>query len=542
MPFTPAQFQHYQLAQAIGKPEGEGEEFDVVIVGAGPAGLSAAIRLTQLAKERNLGDLKIAVLEKAAAPGEHTLSGAVINPLGLKRLFPDLSEQELPGRPVPGERVFFMTGSQALRIPVPPFMKNDGNRIVSLGETVRWLAQKAEEAGVSIFPGFPVGSLLTDGQKVIGVHTVDRNLGPKSERRPNSEPGMDINARVTILAEGVRGRLARAYWEWQKVPSRIPQVYSTGVKELWEVPAAPQHIIHTLGWPLEQSMFGGTFLYPLTDTLVSLGIVVSLDHPATDFDPHFLLQKAKTHKLFRGILEDGRRLEWGAKAIPEGGYYALPERLSGDGVVVLGDSAGLVNVAALKGVHYAMLSGILAAEAIADALAAKDSSAAKLAAYDRALQSSVIRRDLYRMRNFRQAFASGLYLGTPRAALAYAMGGWAPGEPHGHHPDNQAPRKTRSISYPKPDGKLVFDKPDSVGLTRNKTRGDMPNHLTVAAGITPEAARFYSHICPAGVYELDKDGKLLVNPSNCVDCMTTDVVLAPWSPREGGSGAHYNRL
>ena len=540
--FTPSQFQPALSPQIVTEPSPEFEEFDVLIVGAGPGGLSAAIKLAQLAEELDRGELRIGVVEKAERVGDHTLSGAIINPSAFRELFPDTPLEELPfARPVTKDRLYLLTERNAIPLPAPPLMKNHGNYVASLCEVVRWLAARATELGVMVFTGFPATSLLVEDSKVVGVRTGDRNRGREGEQLPNFEPGMDLRASVTVLAEGTRGRLTEALLSFQNTTRQNPQVYAIGVKELWETKAAPDAVTHTMGWPLGRGHFGGTFMYPMSDTLVSLGLVVGLDNHSASFDPHFLLQEAKTHPFFRKVLEGGERVEWGAKTIPEGGYYALPSRLSGDGVVVIGDGAGFVNVPTLKGVHYAMHSGILAARAIASALKVQDFSSSALSEYDHLVRESFITRDLHLTRNMRQAFQNGLYRGMLKFGLMYLMRGWWPGR-LAPLDDSHLGRFADEKSYPKPDGKLTFSKADSVGQSGNVTRDDVPLHLTLADNVPVEVARFYASLCPAEVYEVTDEGKLRINPSNCIDCMTTDILAGRWAPREGGSGARYRRL
>ncbi len=528
------------------RPGPEAEPLDVVFVGAGPAGLAGAIELSRLVAEGNeagdgVGDVMIGVLEKAEALGDHNLSGAVVNPRSFQEMFPGMSWSDLPLRqPVDREAVYFLTERNHLRIPAPPTMRNHGNHIASICEVVRWLGERAEELGVMILPGFPADGLLVDGDDVIGVRTAPRGLDRDGRPAGGSYmPPMDLTARVTVLSEGTRGALSQAYLDWQDVGSTNPQIYSLGVKELWEVPRPLDRIIHTMGWPLMKDGFGGTFAYPLADDLVALGLVVSLDYSNARLDVHGLLQRIKHHPLFRRILEGGELVEWGAKTIPEGGYHSLPERRHGSGICIVGDAAGYVDVASLKGIHYAMHSGILAARAIYAALKADDTSEAGLAPYTSAVDDSFIARDLKRNRNMRLAFKSGFFLGGAKASLATVTGGRALGGVIPTETDAAEPKSMGEAV--EVAGPLAVSKVDAVFKSGNQTRDDIPSHLTPGEDIPPEVAEMYVHLCPAGVYERDGD-QLRVNAPNCVDCKATDVLGPRWAPREGGSGPQYRRM
>jgi len=547
--FRPAQYQPpLPLDRLILKDGAEGAgdrmELDVLIVGAGPAGLACAIELARLA-QREGTDRNIGVLEKAESLGEHSLSGAVVNPRAFRELFPDLNDGDFPFRgPVGKERVALLTSRRAITLPTPPTMHNAGNYVASLCEIVRWMGDRATALGVNLFTGFPAASLLVDGRGVAGVRTAATGLDRDGRPLSNYMAPNDLTAKVTALAEGTRGTLSQAWLEWQAVRSENPQIFALGVKEIWETKRPLDSIVHTLGWPVPTDAFGGSFMYPLEPNLVALGLVVGLDYRNAALDVHELLQRMKLHPLFRQYLEGGELVEWGAKTIPEGGYYAVPARRAGDGVVLLGDSAGFVDVPSLKGIHYAMQSGIFAARAIRAALKAGDASAARLADYDRLVNASFIMNDLYRTRNMRLAFKDGFYAGGMKAALMTLTGGRFPGGRIAMEPDAEVQRRLTPASrpgLPTPDGRLTFSKVDAVFKSGNATRDTIPIHLVVGKDVPTAVAEFYARMCPAGVYELAQ-GALRVNAPNCVDCKATDVLGPRWTPREGGSGPKYKRM
>lgn len=530
------------------EPPGEDAlQMDVLIVGGGPAGLACAIELARLGRHDaaaggNLGELQIAVLEKAGALGEHCLSGAVINPRALRELFPDLTDADLPFRkPVTDESVYFLTAGRAQRIPTPPTMHNRDFYTASLCEVVRWLGDRAEQLGVNLFPGFPVDALLVDGPAVLGVRTTPSGLDRSGKPSSVYTSPTDVTGRVTVLAEGTRGMLSQAWRKWQRVPSANPQIFALGVKEVWRLARPLDRVVHTVGWPLPTDAFGGSFLYPLGEDQVALGLVVGLDYRQASLDVHELLQRLKLHPLIQPYVQGGALLEWGAKTIPEGGYYALPERRVGDGLLIVGDAAGFVDVPSLKGVHYAIQSGIYAARATFAALQRGESSMSALAEYDHLVNGSYIVSDLYRTRNMRLAFKDGLYRGGARAGLMTMTGGRFPGGRIAARRDAEVPRALVDAEPFTPDGTLTIGKLDAVFASGNATRDTIPSHLLVGPDITPAVAEFYAHMCPAGVYEREGDG-LRVNPANCVDCKATDDLGPRWTPREGGSGPRYRLM
>ena len=518
-------------------PSAEALEMDVTIVGAGPAGLACAIELARLGP-----DLSIAVLEKAESLGEHNLSGAVVNPRAFRELFPDLEDSNFPFRGhVDAESVYFLTAGRALRIPTPPTMHNRGYFTASICEMVRWLGERAEEKGVNLFAGFPVDSLLVEGERVRGVRTTPSGLNRDGMPGSSYTAPTDVTSRVTVLADGTRSPLSQAWREWRGVGSANPQIFALGVKEVWEVKEPLDRVIHTLGWPLPTDAFGGSFMYPLGQNQVAVGLVVGLDYHRAALDVHEMLQRMKLHPVFRERLAGGTLLEWGAKTIPEGGWYALPERRQGDGLVVVGDSAGFVDVPSLKGIHYAMQSGMFAARAIHAALAAGDAASAGLADYDAMVNGSYIADDLRRTRNVRLAFTDGLWLGGMKAGLMIATGGRIPGGRIEVEPDAAVPRETGAPDPFTPDNQLTFGKLDAVFKSGNATRDTIPSHLIVGQDVDGAVADFYTHVCPAGVYERVGD-ELRVNAPNCVDCKATDVLGPRWTPREGGSGPKYRLM
>lgn len=552
-------------SEAIGTPSGpvdERIEVGFLIVGAGPAGLAAAIRLGQLAEEHpetaeRLGDVPVAVLEKGKAAGSHLLSGAVVNPRGLQRLFKDRKRlDELPfyGE-VHGESVLFLTKKRALRIPTPPTMANHRNQIASLSRLGRFLAEEAEELGVTILPETAAETLLVDGGRVVGVRTGDKGRGRGGEELPNFEPGSDITARVTILSEGTQGHLTGAALDRFGLRGESPQVWALGVKEVWKVARPLRQVVHTMGWPLRPGRsyreFGGSFIYPLGEDLVTIGMVVGLDYRDAALSVHDLLQELKTHPRVRKILEGGERVQWGAKTIPEGGFVALPKKFHAPGLLLTGDGVGLVNVPALKGIHYAVESGRLAAEAAWRTLAPGTSSREALATYDYAIRASFIWSDLREVRNMRQAFGRGFYVGGALAGAMTATKGKFPRGNMETEPDAAQSMfsSDRAKSYPAPDGKLIFDKLSSVFASGNRTRDDQPNHIRVQTKVPRDLALAWEHMCPAQVYEVgatdgkDEDGNETVEvklaPSNCVQCGAITAKGGRLTPPEGGSGPEY---
>jgi electron-transferring-flavoprotein dehydrogenase len=543
-------------------PADERIDVGVLVVGAGPAGLAAAVRLGQLLEERpdvrkRLGEVPVAVLEKGKGPGAHLLSGAVVNPRALRQLFPGMHTEDMPFRGrVVREGLYYLTSKRALRVPAPPTMWNHGNYVASLSELGRWLAERAEELGAAVVPETAAQKLLVSGGRVVGVRTGDRGRGRGGEELANFEPGSDMSARVTILAEGTQGHLTGVAMSRFGIASK-PQVWALGVKEVWEVARPLNRVMHTMGWPLRGARkyreFGGSFIYPLGETMVAIGMVVGLDHRDATVSVHDLLQELKSHPFVRRILADGRRVEWGAKTIPEGGFLALPDRFHFPGGMIAGDGAGLVNVPALKGIHYAMRSGMLAAEAAFRAVSPGQTAwtPGALESYDESLRESYIWKDLERVRNLRPAFRYGFVGGALVAGAALNSLGKLPPRDLRLEPDADAPMfiGERHESYPRPDGELFFDKLSSVYLSGVRTRDDAPNHIRIDRKVRREVAEAWVRMCPAHVYELGGDASpagnvvtVEVTPSNCVQCGAITAKGGRLTPPEGGDGPEYKLM
>jgi electron-transferring-flavoprotein dehydrogenase len=536
-------------------PPDERIDVGVLIVGGGPAGLAAAIRVGQLLEERpelaeRLGEVPVAVLEKGKSPGSHALSGAVVNPRSLRTLFPGMQAGEMPfALPVEHEAVYFLTQRGHLRIPAPPQMRNERNYCASVSRLSRWLAERAEELGVTIVPETSATKLLVSGGRVVGVRTGDRGRGRHGEELPNFEPGTDVVGRVTILAEGTLGHLTRAAVE-RFGTAGAPQIFALGVKEVWEVARPLDRIVHTVGWPLRLGRrhreFGGSFVYPMGENLVALGLVVGLDYGDPSLSVHDLLQQLKTHPLLRKLLQGGTRVAWGAKTIPEGGLQSLPRRLSVPGALIAGDAAGFVNVPALKGIHYAIESGRLAAETAVAAVAAGSTAwtPGALDGYDEAVRRSFIWADLRRNRNLRPAFTYGFAVGSALAGAATASFGRFPRGDLKVHADAEAPLAApQPRRYPAPDGALTFDKLSSVYLSGNRTRDDAPNHIRIQREVPRRLAEAWVAMCPAQVYEIaDGEGELVtveITASNCVQCGAITAKGGRLTIPEGGDGPDY---
>ena len=542
-----------------------------MIVGGGPAGLSAALRLSQLQQQKGGEPLAIAVLEKAREAGAHMLSGAVLDPSALRELVPDFREKGAPlAAEVHDEEVYFLTESSKLALPIiPPPLRNHGNYIISLNQFVRWLTGLVEAAGIDFFSGFAGQDILMDGARVAGVRTGDRGISRHGEQKPTFEPGVDIQAKVTIFCDGVRGNLTKELM--RRLPltdAANPPQFAIGLKELWEIPRdrlKAGTVIHTLGYPLKHEEFGGAFIYVMPEGQLSIGFVVGLDYKDPLFDPHMAFNRFKLHPFVKTLLEGGQMIRYGAKALPEGGWNTIP-RVYMDGGLIAGDAGGFLNSMRLKGIHLAMRTGMLAAETAFDAVRTGDTSSAALKAYKDRIDRSAVRDELYPVRNVHQAFGYGLLPGLAFAGLAVATRGWTPEDLHGHPGHERMKMLASYYGSSRPSGgqasnatavdrRLTFDKVTNVHYSGTAHDEDQPAHLLVHTEVCSSiCGAEYGHpctrFCPANVYEIahDADGtpRLQINASNCVHCKTCDIMdpyqVITWVPPEGGGGPQYNGM
>ena len=545
-------------------------EVDVLIVGGGPAGLSAALRLSQLQKQQGGEPLSIAVLEKARDAGAHILSGAVLDPSTLRDLIPDFQARGAPlASPVQRDNVYFLTERSKIRFPiVPPPLRNHGNFIISLNAFVRWLSQQAEGDGIDFFTGFAGQEVLMDGARVVGVRTGDRGVGKHGEHKATFEPGVDILAKVTIFCDGVRGNLTKTLITRLGLDKdREPEQFAVGLKELWDIPRdriAPGTVIHTMGYPLRHDEFGGAFIYAMPEARLALGFVTGLDYADPLFDPHMAFNRLKKHPFVAGLLEGGTLVRYGAKALPEGGWNTIPRTYMAGGLIA-GDAGGFMNSMRLKGIHLAMRSGMLAAETAFEAIRAGDVSEPGLKRYQDKIDASAIRTELYPVRNVHQAFGYGLFAGLAFSGLALVTGGRWLEDLRGRAGHQRmktlawyygldVPISRPSNTTPV-DRKTTFDKLTNVHYSGTAHDEDQPSHLIVQTDVCssrcgPEYGHPCTRFCPADVYEIIREPgqppRLQINASNCVHCKTCDIMdpyqVITWVPPEGGGGPQYNGM
>ena len=556
--------------------ERETLDIDVLFVGAGPASLAGAYHLARLIRDHNQRsaaklEVSIGVLEKGREIGSHAISGAVVDPRALRELFPDDWRDAPYEGKVEHEKLLFLTGSRAFGMPIPPPLENEGNYVASLGKLLKWMAPRAEEMGVDIFYEFPAAHALVENGRVAGVRTADRGISHTGEKKANYEPGVDIRSQVVVLGEGPRGTLVKQLDAdlglWQ---GKNPQVYSIGIKEVWDLPPgriAPGEVIHTMGWPLDMHTFGGGFLYGMQNDQLIVGLVVGLDYRNPLLDPHQEFQRFKTHPEIRSLLEGGRMAFYGAKAIPEGGWWAMP-RLWGDGFLITGDSAGTLNSQRLKGIHLGMKSGMLAAETIFESLVDGGATAERLSTYEQKVDESWIKDELWQVRNFHQAFDHGVVAGMAQAGLGLVTNGRGfgvldrletkPGHERMVRLNSPEGRKLKPPAPVQPDNVLTFDKLADVYHSGTAHEEDQPVHLLVADTdicifqCAVEYANPCQRFCPAAVYEMVPDAasptgqRLQINASNCVHCKTCDIMdpyaIITWVPPEGGGGPNYSKM